>query len=196
MLASCLLYRSFIFQKKCLLMHPNPALYQQSQRIPNTEPSAALRALLPDPNRNINNQNRNHNNNINQNGNNKVDASFVTPQSIQQMLKEMNLPSKIDHATAKFYQEVCVLYVKKVFDLAMDYAHQRQSTNIEMKDVLRSIKKYSVVPPNQWNHVKLKGNHPLRKNKNRNIALATHKRRLNIARKNQKIMDKNFNKNK
>merc|ERR1719150_1151960 len=107
------------------MMHPNAGLYQQSQRIPNTEPSAALRALLPDPNRTINNQNRNHNNNANQNGNSKVDASFITPKSIQQMLREMNLPSKIDHSTAKFYQEVCVLYVKKVFDLAMDYAHQR-----------------------------------------------------------------------
>merc|ERR1719384_3058662 len=130
------------------------------------------------------NRSRNINNNANQNAA-KVNAQFIAPQSIPQMLKEMNLPSKLDHSTAKFYQEVCTLYVRKVFDLAMDYSNQRQSTNIEMKDVLRAIKKYSVVPPNQWNHVKLKGNHPLRKNKNRNVAIATHKRRLNIARKNQ-----------
>merc|ERR1712113_206692 len=122
------------------------------------------------------NRNRNVHSNGNQNGQ-KVDESFISPQSIQRMLKSMNLPSKLDHSTAKFYQEVSVLYVRKVFDLAMDYANQRQSTNVEMKDVLRAIKKYSVVPPNEWNHVKLKGNHPLRKNKNKNVALAMHKRR-------------------
>merc|ERR1712154_22066 len=150
-----------------------------------SEPSDALRSLMPELN-----------NNRNRNGNRKVDASFITPQSMQKMLKEMNLPSKIDHSTSKFYQEVCTLYVRKVFDLAMDYSNQRQSTNIEMKDVLRAIKKYSVVPPNQWNHVKLKGNHPLRKNKNRMAALSSHKMRLNIAQKTRKRLDKNFNKNK
>merc|ERR1712113_950586 len=139
------------------------------------------------------NRNRNVHSNGNQNGQ-KVDESFISPQSIQRMLKSMNLPSKLDHSTAKFYQEVSVLYVRKVFDLAMDYANQRRSSNVEMKDVLRAIKKYSVVPPNQWNQVKLKSKVSNSKNRGRNSAMVTHKRRLNIARKNQKIMDKNFNK--
>merc|ERR1712113_927688 len=122
------------------------------------------------------NRNRNVHSNGNQNGQ-KVDESFISPQSIQRMLKSMNLPSKLDHSTAKFYQEVSVLYVRKVFDLAMDYANQRQSTNVEMKDVLRAIKKYSVLPPNQWNQIRLKGTHPLRRNRGRNAAASTHKRR-------------------
>eukprot|EP01083_Nonionella_stella_P084129 232812_1 len=170
-------------------MHPTHPMYHQSQISAMSQPSDALQTLMAD-----NNQDRNRNVNGNQSGSAKVDASFVTPQSIQKMLQDMNLPSKLDHSTSKFYQEVSVLYIRKVFDLAMDYANQRQSTNIEMKDVLRAIKKYSVVPPNQWNHVKLKGNRALRKGKHRNVALTTHKRRLNITRKTQKVMDKNFNK--
>ena len=128
--------------------------------------------------------------------NKKVDASFVTPESIQRMLKDMNLPYKMDHHTTKFYQQVCVLYVHKVFDLAMEYSNQRQSTNVEMKDVLRAIKKYSVLPPNQWNQIRLKGTHPLRRKMGRNSVATTHKRRLNIARKSLRSMDKSSHKNK
>ena len=169
-------------------MHPShAAMYQQSQQAQaSSEQSEALRALMPAPL--TQSQHRSVKS--------KADVSFVTPQSIQKMLREMNLPHKIDHHTSKFYQQVCTLYVEKVFALSMDYANQRQSTNVEMKDLLRAMRKYSVVPPNQWNHVKLKGSHPLRRNRNRNAAMATHKRRLNIARKNQKLMDKSANRNK
>ena len=181
-------------------MHPSNPMYQQQHALQRAQPqqsakpSSALQALRSVGNPQSLSRNRNVHNNMNQSVGQKVDASFISPQSIQRMLKEMNLPSKLDHSTTKFYQEVSVLYVRKVFDLAMDYANQRQSTNVEMKDVLRAIKKYSVAPPNEWNHVKLKGSHPLRKNKNKNVAITAHKRRLNIARKSQKIVDKNFNK--
>merc|ERR1712079_651732 len=109
---------------------------------------------------------------------------------------DMNLPHKMDHHSTRFYQQVCELYVRRVFALSMEYANQRQSTNVEMKDVLRAIKKYSVLPPNQWNQIRLKGTHPLRRNKGRNSAAATHKRRLNIAKKSLKAMDKSARKKK
>ena len=165
-----------------------PSMYQSAQ-IPqhSTEQSSALRSLFSDKSRSGDHSNS---------SNKKVDASFVTPESIQRMLKDMNLPYKMDHHTTKFYQQVCVLYVHKVFDLAMEYSNQRQSTNVEMKDVLRAIKKYSVLPPNQWNQIRLKGTHPLRRKMGRNSVATTHKRRLNIARKSLRSMDKSSHKNK
>ena len=164
-------------------------MYPSSQRQQQTaEQSNALKALFSD---------KSHSGDRNSsNKKKKVDASFVTPESIQKMLKDMNLPHKLDHHATKFYQQVCELYVHKVFDLSMEYANQRQSTNIEMKDVLRAIKKYSVLPPNQWNQIRLKGTHPLRKNRGKNPAATTHKRRLNIARRSLKMMDKNSRKTK
>lgn len=158
-------------------------------------PSSALNILNA---RDVNMTNRrNPNNGGIGNNSGKIDAvTWIKPESIPKMLSDMNLPHRIDHTTQKFYHEACTLYIRRVFDLAMDYASYRSSTNVEMKDVLRAIKKYSSVPPNQWNHVKLKNNSNSKKNKSRNVAMVTHKRRLNIAKKSQKIMDKNFNKNK
>mmetsp|Transcript_21752 Transcript_21752/g.19179 ORF Transcript_21752/g.19179 Transcript_21752/m.19179 type:complete len:185 (-) Transcript_21752:124-678(-) len=183
-------------------MHPSYSAVRGPPKpqmaVNNLGQSNALKMLNSGNNMNAN-RNMNGNNAIN-NGNNsgKIDAAtFIKPESIPKMLSDMKLPHRIDHATAKFYQEVSVLYVRKVFDLAMDYAQQRRSTNVEMKDVLRAIKKYSVIPPNQWNQVKAKSKSNSSKNKSRNAAMAkTHKRRLNIARINQKAMDKTYNKNK
>ena len=41
----------------------------------------------------------------------KVDASFVTPESIQKMSKDLNLPHNLDQHATKFFQQVCELYV-------------------------------------------------------------------------------------
>lgn len=115
------------------------------------------------------------------NNSSKNKMTFIKMEDIPKILSQMNFPSKTDFTTRKFYSEIATDFVRNVFDLAMEHCEQRDSTNVEVKDVLRALKRYSCIPPSEWQTIKLNANHfSLR---NRQNSIVKHRRRLQIAKK-------------
>ena len=97
------------------------------------------------------------------------------------------------------YEELANDFIDKVFDDALRYCAHRNGGTVEVKDVTRALKNISIVPPGEWQSLKLNKNHILHQSNYKNSSILqstdTHRKRLQMINRVKISLDnKKFNK--
>jgi len=118
----------------------------------------------------------------------KMDRLF-TKESMKMILVEMGLRSDMDTESLNLYNELGLKFIKNVFYDSMLFANHRQSDQINLNDLLKSINKYSIKPPFDWESIKDFKNNYESLNEIKN-AKQSHRRLLQLTYRSRKYLDK------